>query len=83
MVQKGEILRLYKQYLRTASRFGSFNYREYFGDRIRYGFKQHMHEKDPKRVEEFVSRAKVDLEKLERQVALNRMFSTTKLVFEN
>ena len=58
-------------------------HREYFLDRTRYGFKKNMKETDPAKVDELVSRAKIDLEKLERQVALNRMYSQTKLVFEN
>eukprot|EP00112_Aurelia_sp_Birch-Aquarium-sp1_P013773 Seg2939.1 transcript_id=Seg2939.1/GoldUCD/mRNA.D3Y31 product="hypothetical protein" pseudo=true protein_id=Seg2939.1/GoldUCD/D3Y31 len=78
-----EIMKLYRDMMRTGQQFTSYNFREYAKRRIRDAFKQHIGETDPARINQFMTKAKENHELIKRQVAIGQMYQPTKLVIEN
>lgn len=53
---RGIILNLYRQQLRSAARFNTWNFREYFKEKAREEFKAIKNEKDVEKLKAFVEK---------------------------
>ncbi|KAL6048930.1 LYR motif-containing protein 4 [Balamuthia mandrillaris] len=76
------VLSLYKQFLRNATKFSNYNFREYTKRRAREGFEENRAVTDPKQLEQLVFRARQDLQVVERQATISHMYGSRKLVVE-
>ncbi|KAJ6264146.1 LYR motif-containing protein 4, variant 2 [Drechslerella dactyloides] len=87
-----EVRSLYRSLLRTSNAFASYNFREYAKRRTRDAFREHMAEKDPRRVQEFIQRGLKDLDLLkckvdadsqvQRQTIISNFYQLDRLVVE-
>ena len=76
------ILSLYRDLLRTGSRFSQYGFREYARRRTRDAFREHQAETDPQRIQEFVNRGNNELQTMKRQTLIGQMYNMDKLVVE-
>ena len=60
----------------------TYNFREYAQRRTRDAFREHVNERDPARVREFLAKGKTELEMLRRQAIVSGFFTFDKLVVE-
>jgi hypothetical protein len=58
----GEIRSLYRSLLRQANQFAAYNFREYAKRRTRDAFREHVGEKDERRVQELVQKGLKELQ---------------------
>jgi len=77
-----EALQLYKQLLRGARRFKSYNYREYVKRRTIEEFKLHQHETRPHVLAELLSKARQQNEIVQRQSLINALYTQSETVLE-
>lgn len=82
-VTRPVVLRLYKEMIRHAKKFTSYNYREYAVRRIRDEFRSNCDLKDPMKIEAKISKAATDLEVIKRQVIIGQLYKSPKLVIES
>ena len=82
MAAPQEVRALYRTMLRAAHAFPSYNFRHYFYDRVRRGFRDHATETDPARITALVHQAHQDLALLRRQGAISALYTKDKLVVE-
>ncbi|XP_044745606.1 LYR motif-containing protein 4 [Coccinella septempunctata] len=78
-----QILSLYKTLLREASKFSSYNFRNYALRRIKDSFKENKNLNNEESIESHLSEARKNLEIIKRQVLIGRMYDTDKLVIEH
>ena len=71
-----EAVILYRQLLKDANKFPAYMYRTYAMRRIRDGFRQNQHIKDPQEVSKLMTAARESLGVIQRQVVIGRMYST-------
>ncbi|XP_073988716.1 LYR motif-containing protein bcn92 isoform X1 [Rhodnius prolixus] len=83
MVSKMEVIALYKNLLREASKFPAYNFRMYGFRRIRDGFRMNKDISDKKVIEEKYAEGLEALEMLKRQVILSSLYKAKNLVIEN
>lgn len=79
---RGQILQLYKQFMKNARHFNDYNFREYFLRRARLGFKENKEVHDPQTLSTLFVEAQRDLGVLKRQSVLSQMYTFDKLVVE-
>jgi hypothetical protein len=77
-----EALQIYKQLLRGARRFKSYNYREYVKRRTIEEFKKHKHETRSDVVAQLLSKAKQQNEIVQRQALINTLYTQSDTVLE-
>lgn len=77
-----QILGLYKQLLEKASKFDSYNFREFARRKVVDSFKENKALKDPEAIRQFYNQGINELAMLQRQVAVSQMFTFDKLVVE-
>lgn len=77
-----EALQIFKQLLRGARRFKSYNYREYVKRRTVEEFKRHQHETRSEVVAQLLSRAKQQNEIVQRQSLINSLYTQSETVLE-
>lgn len=53
---------LFRSLLRQSNQFANYNFREYAKRRTRDGFREHQHEADPRKVQEFVQKGIQELQ---------------------
>jgi hypothetical protein len=73
--QRAQILRLFRQTLKAAAEFETYNFREYFTRRAHDQFRQIQTEKQASAVESFLTRATSELEVIKRQAKVNKLFA--------
>ena len=76
------ILSLYRNLLRTGSRFSQYGFREYARRRTRDAFREHKTETDPQRIQDLVNRGISELQMMKRQTVISQMYNMDKLVVE-
>lgn len=76
------VLRLYKQFLSTASKFDNYNFREYAKRKVRYTFKENKDIADPAKVDRLYDAARTELTSMARQATISQMYRSDKLVVE-
>lgn len=79
---RGQVLKLYKQFMRNARQFNDYNFREYFIRRARIGFKENRDVQDSQKLNTLFKDAQRDLGVLKRQSVLSQMYTFDKLVVE-
>ncbi|CDK28673.1 unnamed protein product [Kuraishia capsulata CBS 1993] len=79
---KSQVLSLYRQFLRNASKFEDYNFRNYFLRKSRDEFKKHKDVSDPAEIANFIKSARQDLLVLKRQAEISQMYHFDKLVVE-
>lgn len=80
---KAHVISLYRQFLRNGNKFGAYNFRDYAIRRARDGFRTHMNETNPEKINQCIAKAEQDLKVVQRQASISSMFSTgDKLVVE-
>lgn len=79
---KEQVLQLYRQFIRASSKFNNYNFRHYFIRRSRDAFKESKDVKDPEQVHSLLSKAREELQVLQRQSKISQMYSFDKLVVE-
>ncbi|KAJ2608526.1 hypothetical protein H4S08_004416 [Coemansia sp. RSA 1365] len=82
-MSQSEILHLYRSSLRAAQRFETYNFRKYFYRRTHDRFHAMREETDSRQVERAVAEARAELEVMQRQGILNKMFSHNRTVIES
>ncbi len=81
--QRSLVLSLYRQLLREAAKFESYNFRSYALRRVKLGFRDHQQTTtSPTQVASLIEEAKSSLELIRRQVILGRLYPANKLVIE-
>lgn len=79
-----ELTKLYRKLLRTSRQFAAYNFREHAQDRIKYQFRQSLQGvKEEQDLNSLTTHWSKELEGLKRQVLINNMFQTEKLIVEN
>jgi len=79
---KEQVLQLYRQFMRASSRFNNYNFRHYFLRRSRDAFKESKNVEDPEKIHSLLSKAREELQVLQRQSRISQMYTTDKLVVE-
>ncbi|KAM4907219.1 LYR motif-containing protein 4 isoform 2-T2 [Sylvia borin] len=80
---RAQVLQLYRALLRESQRFSGYNYRTYAIRRIRDAFRENKNVADSAKIEELLKKAKANLEVIQRQVTIDQLYSTEKLVIES
>ena len=83
MSDKKAVIGLYRSLLRESLKFSNFSYRKYAYNRTRDYFRELKDVKDKEQLEKAMKFGKDNLEVLKRQVLINSLYSTDKLVIEN
>src|SRR5438552_108093 len=81
-ISKTTILSLYRNLLRTSSRFSQYGFREYARRRTRDAFREHLVETDPQRIQVLVNKGMDELEMMKRQTVIGQMYNRDQLVVE-
>lgn len=81
-VSKSQVLGLYKQIIKNASRFNDYNFKQYFLRKARTEFKANKGVADAAQIEALVKDAQKDLGVLKRQSIISQMYTFDKLVVE-
>ncbi|XP_034243607.1 LYR motif-containing protein 4 [Thrips palmi] len=79
---RSEILTLYKSLLKEGRKFSNYNFRMYALRRVKDNFRENISETNPKKIEEFLSFGKQNLESLKRQVIVGNLYKMDDLVIE-
>ena len=82
-MQHQSVLRLYRDLLREAAKFHSYNYRTYALQRIKSGFREQRAERELDVAEKLLREARDSLEMLKRQTFINRSYAGERLVIES
>ncbi|KAK6418337.1 hypothetical protein LTR95_017211 [Oleoguttula sp. CCFEE 5521] len=82
MTAPSEALSLYRSLLRTSRQFASYNFREYAKRRTRDAFREHVGEKEERRVQELMQKGIKELQTLRRQTVVSQFFQLDRLVVE-
>jgi hypothetical protein len=77
-----EALHLYKQFLRYATRFSNYNFRDYAIRRSRDGFVANRGLTDPAAINDALAKGRAQLEVLKRQSVISQMYKGEKLIVE-
>ncbi|XP_058454631.1 LYR motif-containing protein 4 [Malaya genurostris] len=77
-----KVLALYKQMLREAQKFSSYNYRSYAVRRIQDAFRENKTLKDSMQIQSELEYAQRNLEIIKRQVLVSQLFQVDKLIIE-
>ncbi|CAK9439921.1 uncharacterized protein LODBEIA_P40210 [Lodderomyces beijingensis] len=83
MVDRSQILKLYKNLLQKAHGFDNYNFREYAKRRTVDMFKQHKSLTNPDEIAKFYNEGIDNLALLTRQTAISQMYTFDKLVVES
>jgi len=76
-------LSLYRQILKQANKFSSYNYREYTLRRTKDAFRANRNIKDLKETEKLLEEGRKNLDVIQRQALINNLYHSQKLVIEN
>jgi len=76
------VLSLYRQLLRESNQLEAYIYRKYALRRIRDSFRDNKYIKDETTIEQLISDGHKDLEIIKRQVIINKLYKSDKLVVE-
>jgi len=76
------VLSLYRQLLRESNAFESYIYRKYALRRIRDSFRHNKNISDDQMIAQLVSDGHKSLQLIRRQVVVNRLYKSDKLVVE-
>lgn len=79
---RSQAISLYKLLLRESSKFPSYNYRTYALRRVRDAFRDNRKVEDPETIDRLLQEGHRNLELIQRQVSVGRMYSAQKLVVE-
>lgn len=77
-----QILSLYRQFLRNATKFNNYNFKHYFVRRSRDAFHASKDLQSPEEIQQAYAKAQRELAVLERQSLVSRLYSFEKLVVE-
>lgn len=78
----GETLILYRNLLRAAAKFSSYNFRNYAFRRIRDDFVANKAVSDPEKLKELLTNSRNQLDILRRQGTISQMYASPELVVE-
>ncbi|KIX92211.1 uncharacterized protein Z520_12092 [Fonsecaea multimorphosa CBS 102226] len=73
---------LYRSLLREGNKFANYNFRMYARRRTRDAFHEHQHERDPRRIQEFMQKGLKELQMLKRQTVVSQFYQLDRLVVE-
>ncbi|CAI4060018.1 hypothetical protein N7582_001516 [Saccharomyces uvarum] len=79
---RGQVLSLYKQFIKNSNQFNNYNFRQYFLRRTRDTFRDNVNQKDPKVLMNLFKDAKNELGVLKRQSVISQMYTFDRLVVE-
>lgn len=79
---RNAVLALYRQLLRESNRFDAFIYRKYAVRRVRDAFRQNKTLDDTNRIEQLMAEGRTTLDMIRRQVVINQLYKSDKLVVE-
>lgn len=79
---RSAVLSLYRNLIRTGSRFSQYGFREYAQRRTRDAFREHQNETNPQKLQELVNRGVNELQMMRRQTVISQMYNIDKLVVE-
>ncbi|CAI9740415.1 Hypothetical predicted protein [Octopus vulgaris] len=79
---RNRVLTLYKKMLRESQKFQTYNFRMYALRRTKDAFRENISETETSKVEKLIEKAEANLQVLQRQTAINHLFSEGKLVIE-
>lgn len=80
--QRSLVLSLYRQLLREAAKFESYNFRTYALRRVKLGFRENNQATSPTQLPSLIAEAKSSLQLIRRQVILGQLYPSNKLVIE-
>ena len=81
MSNRAQVLQLYKQMLREASKWPNYNYRTYALRKIKWVFRENRN-LEPSRIGETIKKAQDDLALIQRQVVVGFMYRANDIVIE-
>ncbi|EDO16138.1 hypothetical protein Kpol_1070p21 [Vanderwaltozyma polyspora DSM 70294] len=79
---RGQVLNLYKQFIKNANQFNNYNFKEYFLRRSRESFRANSKIQDPVELAKVYRDAQFDLAVLKRQSIISQLYTFDKLVVE-
>lgn len=77
-----QVLGLYRQFIKNASHFNDYNFRNYFLRRAKTTFRENRDVKDQEKLDALYTDALKDLGVLKRQSLISQMYTFDKLVVE-
>lgn len=77
-----KILSLYKHMMRASQKFPQYNFRVYFTQRVRSGFKDAKDVSDPAVLSQLISKADRDFKSLKRQSKISSLYEDMPMVIE-
>ncbi|KAH3679804.1 hypothetical protein WICPIJ_008513 [Wickerhamomyces pijperi] len=77
-----QVLSLYREFLRNATKFNNYNFKNYFIRRSRDAFNSGKTLKTQEEITNAYTKAQQELEVLKRQSLISRLYSFEKLVVE-
>lgn len=80
--ESAKVLSLYKNLLRASQKFPQYNYRVYFCQRVRQGFKDAKELNNPETISHLISKAERDLECLKRQSVISSLYEDFPVVID-
>ncbi|KAK2743420.1 hypothetical protein FQN57_004885 [Myotisia sp. PD_48] len=77
-----QVRSLFRSLLRESKNFSDYNFREYARRRTIDGFKEHQHESEERKIQEFIQRGLKDLRSMKRQTVISQFYQSDRLVVE-
>mmetsp|Transcript_105002 Transcript_105002/g.128204 ORF Transcript_105002/g.128204 Transcript_105002/m.128204 type:complete len:96 (-) Transcript_105002:23-310(-) len=77
---KTVVLRLYRHTLRNARKFVTYNYRSYAYRHARHEYRKYSGVNDYKDIMNLIKKGKSELDSLNRQVIVDRLYSSTNTI---
>jgi hypothetical protein len=77
-----QVLRLYRDFMRSSSRFNNYNFKNYFLRRSRDAFQESKALNDEAQIAQAFQKAREEFNILDRQSRISQMYAFEKLVVE-
>ncbi|KAK2855686.1 hypothetical protein FQN49_004945 [Arthroderma sp. PD_2] len=73
---------LFRALLRQSNQFAAYNFRAYARRRTVDAFKEHQHETEERKIQEFMQKGLTNLQMMKRQTVISQFYQLDKLVVE-
>ncbi|KAM5476833.1 hypothetical protein MauCBS54593_000103 [Microsporum audouinii] len=73
---------LFRSLLRQSNQFSAYNFREYARRRTIDAFREHQHETEERKIQEFMQKGLTNLRMMKRQTVISQFYQLDRLVVE-
>ncbi|NP_001291137.1 LYR motif-containing protein 4 [Esox lucius] len=79
---KTQVILLYKMLIKECKKLPSYNYRTYALRRVKDGFRENLHDDNPKSLDRLLNQARESLAVIKRQASIGQMYSAQRTIVE-